>query len=127
MFCADVEIQEGWQDDLEASAGWQSAVVVLDGAEPDRGGDSAGLDQFADGTAPDPGTDDGDDSNGDEAGSNADRETFTGTVVQPGNPVILDDGEETLHVETNADVHLGQEVTVRGRRDGETFVAEELR
>ena len=43
-----------------------------------------------------------------------------------GNPVILDDGEETLRVETDADVHLGQEVTVRGRRDGETFVAEEL-
>ena len=127
VFCADVEIQEGWQDDLEASAGWQSAVVVLDGAEPDRGGDSAGLDQFADGSAPDPGSDDGGDSEGDEAGSNADRETFTGTVVQPGDPVILDDGEETLHVETNADVHLGQEVTVRGRRDGETFVAEELR
>ncbi|PSQ41540.1 replication factor A, partial [Halobacteriales archaeon SW_5_68_122] len=127
VFCADVEIQEGWQDDLEASAGWQSAVVVLDGAEPDRGGDSAGLDQFADGTAPDPGSDNGGDSGGDEAGSNADRETFTGTVVQPGDPVILDDGEETLHVETNADVHLGQEVTVRGRRDGETFVAEELR
>ena len=127
VFCADVEIQEGWQDDLEASAGWQSAVVVLDGAEPDRGGDSAGLDQFADGTAPDPGSDNGGDSGGDEAGSNADRETFTGTVVQPGDPVILDDGEETLHVETNADVHLGQEVTVRGRRDGGTFVAEELR
>ncbi|PSP92223.1 replication factor A [Halobacteriales archaeon QS_9_68_42] len=127
VFCADVEIQEGWQDDLEASAGWQSAVVVLDGAEPDRGGDSAGLDQFTDGTAPDPGSDDEGDSGGDEAGSNADRETFTGTVVQPGDPVILDDGEETLHVETNADVHLGQEVTVRGRRDGETFVAEELR
>jgi len=123
VFCADVEIQEGWQDDLEASAGWQSAVVVLDGAEPDRGGDSAGLDQFADGTAPE--TDSGGEDGGDP--SDADRETFTGTVVQPGDPVILDDGEETLHVETNADVHLGQEVTVRGRRDGETFVAEELR
>ena len=124
IFCADVEIQEGWQDDLEASAGWRSAVVVLDGAEPDRGGDSAGLDEFADGSSPD--TAGGDDADTSDGGGNG-RETFTGTVVQPGDPVILDDGEETLRVETNADVHLGQEVTVRGRRDGETFVAEELR
>ncbi len=26
----DVEIQDGWQDDLEASAGWQSTITVLD-------------------------------------------------------------------------------------------------
>ncbi|WP_254841388.1 single-stranded DNA binding protein [Natronomonas marina] len=122
IFCADVEIQDGWQDDLEASAGWQSAVVVLDGAEPDRGGDSAGLDEFADGSAPE--TRDADDADEPHDG---DRETFTGTVVQPGDPVILDSGEETLRVETDADVHLGQEVTVRGHRDGDSFVAEELR
>ena len=127
VFCADVEIQDGWQDDLEASAGWRSAVVVLEGAEPDRGGDSAGLDEFADGTAPEADSGDGgeDAGTGDDPGE-TDRETFTGTVVQPGDPVILDDGEETLRVETDADVHLGQEVTVRGRRDGETFVAEEF-
>jgi replication factor A1 len=131
VFCADVEIQEGWQDDLEASAGWQSAVVVLDDADPDRGGDSAGLDEFADGETPD-----SDDTNGTGAAGTADeataddsgdRETFTGTVVQPGDPVILDSGEETVRVETDADVHLGQEVTVRGHREGEQFVAQQLR
>jgi len=131
VFCADVEIQEGWQDDLEASAGWQSAVVVLDDADPDRGGDSAGLDEFADGETPD-----SDDTNGTGAAGTADeataddsgdRETFTGTVVQPGDPVILDSGEETVRVETDADVHLGQEVTVRGHREGERFVAQQLR
>jgi len=26
----DVEIQDGWQDDLEASAGWQSTITVLE-------------------------------------------------------------------------------------------------
>ena len=130
VFCADVEIQDGWQDDLEASAGWRSTVVVLDGAEPERGADSAGLDAFADG-APDNGTTSATDSTGD--GSDEDDgaaeegiETFTGTVVQPGDPVILDSGEETVHVETDADVHLGQEVTVRGRRDGETFLADDV-
>ena len=131
VFCADVEIQEGWQDDLEASAGWQSAVVVLDDADPDRGGDSADLDEFADGETPDSGDTNGtgaagiaDETSADDSG---DRETFTGTVVQPGDPVILDSGEETVRVETDADVHLGQEVTVRGHREGEQFVAQELR
>jgi len=124
VFCADVEIQEGWQDDLEASAGWRSTVTVVDGSAPDRGGDSAGLDEFADGTAPESSGSGGGEA--DAADANDGEETFTGTVVQPGDPVILDSGEETLHVETDADVHLGQEVTVRGRRDGERFVAEEL-
>jgi len=132
LFCAGVEIQEGWQDDLEASAGWQSTVVVLDDAEPDRGGDSAGLDEFGNGDGPSAATNGADDATEDAADSgdeetDGDRETFTGTVVQPGDPVILDSGEETLRVETDADVHLGQEVTVRGRRTDDRFVAEELR
>jgi len=137
VYCADVEIQEGWQDDLEASAGWQAAVVVLDDADPDRGGDSAGLDEFGDGETPGstdtngaeaPGATGGDvDASGVDVDDSGDRETFTGTVVQPGDPVILDSGEETVRVETDADVHLGQEVTVRGHRDDERFVAEELR
>jgi replication factor A1 len=131
VFCADVEIQEGWQDDLEASAGWRSTVAVLEGADPDRGGDSAGLDEFTDGppeNGAETGTasDDGTDGTGDGNAAEGETETFTGTVVQPGDPVILDSGEETVHVETDADVHLGQEVTVRGRRDGETFQAEDL-
>ena len=129
VFCADVEIQEGWQDDLEASAGWRSTVVVIDGAEPDRGGDSAGLGQFTDRsqseediaeTASEGGSD------GSTTETDDEPETFTGTVVQPGDPIILDSGEETVHVETDADVHLGQEVTVRGHRDGETFHAEDV-
>jgi replication factor A1 len=126
VFCADVEIQEGWQDDLEASAGWQSTVAVVDGAEPDRGSESAGLDEFADGSAAT--TSDTSDTSeaGDEQGADGEPETFTGTVVQPGDPVILDSGDETLHVETDADVHLGQEVTIRGHRDGETFLADEV-
>jgi replication factor A1 len=131
VFCADVEIQEGWQDDLEASAGWRSTVTVIDGAEPDRGGDSAALDEFTNGSKPTSGgesdgkTDDDAGEEGEE-GDDSDEETFTGTVVQPGDPVILDSGEETLHVETDADVHLGQEVTVRGRRDGERFLADDV-
>ncbi len=128
VFCADVEIQEGWQDDLEASAGWRSTVVVLDGSDPDRGSDSAGLDEFTDGSSEvsaTRGASPEEDRNGDETAED-EVETFTGTVVQPGDPVILDSGEETIHVETDADVHLGQEVTVRGHRDGERFLAEDV-
>ena len=127
-FFADVEIQDGWQDDLEASAGWRSTVVVLDGSDPERGADSAGLDQFAAEKSAN-GSASREASSAEDSGDNSTEgevETFTGTVVQPGDPVILDSGDETVHVETDADVHLGQEVTVRGRRDGETFLADDV-
>jgi len=144
VLCADVEIQEGWQDDLEASAGWRSTVVVVEDAEPERGAESAGLDQFGDGArtngsaagtsaADGPSNGDRDASDGDDGGdgdpsgaAGDDPETFTGTVVQPGDPVILDSGEETVRVETDSEVHLGQEVTVRGRRDGDSFLADDV-
>ena len=134
---ADVEIQDGWQDDLEASAGWRSSVTVLDGNATSAAADAAdasdeatGLDAFADdGDAGDASTASGsaasDETSANEGGSggavaaqqsreDGERVEFTGTVVQAGNPVVLDDGEETMSVDTDADVHLGQEVTVRG-------------
>ena len=157
---ADVEIQDGWQDDLEASAGWQAAVTVLQrdegmpagGGGTDDGdadlsafGDDAGDDSASDGE----GAGDGDGSGNDgdrpaaeaaaatadtasaqqttrsepaDADSEADGavvavgETveFTGIVVQAGDPIILDDGEQTVRVDADADVHLGDEITVRG-------------
>jgi len=145
ILAADVEIDDGWQDDLEASAGWQSTVVVLDSADTsggntggiESGGDSggtaaetAGLDAFA-------GDSDGDTGTGGNAGSDSGVESdggvqageqteFTGTVVQTGDPVVLDDGTETMAVETSARVQLGEEVTVRGRMDGDRLDAEEL-
>ncbi|AFO55961.1 MULTISPECIES: single-stranded DNA binding protein [unclassified Natrinema] len=137
----DVEIQDGWQDDLEASAGWQSTITVLESESsgPDAADDdssdstdeNAGLSAFAgdedgsqmtDGTgrtdaaesadtaSTDAGSDDPDD--GEEL-------EFTGVVVQAGSPVVLDDGETTMSVATDADVGLGEEVTARGVvRDG---------
>ncbi|WP_232688664.1 single-stranded DNA binding protein [Halobacterium zhouii] len=138
----DADVQDGWQDDIEASAGWGTTVIPLaDGTATGAGGstgdssesdgsDTTGLSAFG-----------GDDSNdgGDEHSENgtasstngstaADGEEveFTGVVVQAQNPVILDDGEETMSVDTNADVTLGQEVTVRGElRDGR-LTADEL-
>jgi len=122
---ADVEIEDGWQDDLEASANWRSTVTVLeDGADPASGASGTdtdtdasddgptGLDAYADGNTPTgTGSDDGDPA----SVADGDRAEFTGTVVQAGDPVVLDDGQRTVRVETDASVHLGEEVTVRGR------------
>jgi replication factor A1 len=130
----DAEIQEGWQDDLEASAGWRSTVTVTDppadapGADAGDGsgsaddGGSPGLDAFGG----DEGGGGGESTAG-NGGATGVAETeaeegpvkFTGTVVQAGDPVVLDDGTETRSVETDADLRLGEEVTVRGPlRDG---------
>jgi replication factor A1 len=171
----DVEIQDGWQDDLEASANWRSTVSVMDppsesaagagaggggsrdaaAAESTGGADGGapGLDAFADdGAAGSPATADGSggtaagagaagdgsagagdsaatDAVGDVAGAGDDGATveFTGTVVQAGSPVVLDDGSETHSVDTDADLRLGETVTVRGPlRDGRIH-AEEVR
>ena len=45
---------------------------------------------------------------------------------QTGDPVILDDGEETMQVDTDATLTLGQEVTARGRFDGDRLDAEDV-
>ena len=150
----DVQIKDGWQDDLEASANWRSTVSVLDddagsantrsagddnagrnavggeAADNDAsdGGDATGLDAFGS----DDGRTDGVASGGagggaaaataepsaeiDEAAGDVE---FTGTVVQVGEPVVLDDGQRTKSVDTDANLRLGEEVTVRGpERDG---------
>ncbi|MEE6211083.1 single-stranded DNA binding protein [Salarchaeum sp. III] len=126
LLFTDAGIQDGWQDDLEASAGWQSTVISVDdgsATESEDSSESAGADlsSFEDGTGPDTSSDESDESTGGE-----DVE-FTGVVVQAGSPVILDDGEETMSVETETEVTLGQEVTVRGTlRDG-TLDAEDVR
>ncbi|QPV61686.1 single-stranded DNA binding protein [Halosimplex litoreum] len=157
VFVADAEIQDGWQDDLEASAGWQSTVVVLDedtgagsaapspggsgsGASGGSGGSSgsdAGLGAFTgDGDGADSGTSgDGGSEGAASAGGGADggaaaaaaeEVEFTGTVVQTGDPVILDDGQETMQVDTDAALTLGQEVTVRGAMADDRLDADDV-
>lgn len=125
---ADIEIQDGWQDDLEGSAGWQSTVTVVgqseqSGAE-DSSDDSTGLSAFEDGEGPS--KSESADEDGDESNESSEQMEFTGTVVQAGNPVVLDDGEETVSVETDSDVSLGQEITVRGTLRDDRLDAEEV-
>lgn len=139
----DVEIQDGWQDDLEASAGWQSTITVLesesatadgdDSSEASDSGDqNAGLSAFAgaDGSgdgdtdsasaAPDDSAAATDDTGDTGEPTDGEELEFTGVVVQAGDPVVLDDGETTMSVETDVDVGLGEERTARGVvRDGQ--------
>jgi len=168
VLVTDAEIQDGWQDDLEASAGWQSTVSVLDtntdtGGTTDAGGDTTaddgtsapegGLSAFEDASS----DDDSEMANGDSAGTVADDATaetatatagsdasggetggaaaatqvaeaveFTGTVVQAGSPIILDNGTETRQVETDTELQLGEEVTVRGTETDGTIDAEDV-
>jgi replication factor A1 len=167
LVLTDVEIQDGWQDDREASAGWASTLTVLDGdgtgeiaaesgeAAADGGGDTggdggttgSGLDAFAD--------DRDDDAEGPAGGEPADAATagggggatdgggptpepeeaadgqaelveLTGAVVQPGDPAIVDTGDDTVAVDTDADLELGAEVTVRGRRTADGIDATDV-
>ncbi|GAA0478336.1 single-stranded DNA binding protein [Halococcus dombrowskii] len=140
---ADVEIQDGWRDDLEASAGWRTSVFAIDGGaatSADEEDDSAeGLDAFGGGDT-EAGTSDeseddravsGDESgDGGSAGSESDEDgeptEFTGTVVQAGDPVVLDNGSETMRVETDVDVGLGEELTARGSVSEGRLDADEL-
>ena len=160
----DVEIQDGWQDDLEASANWRSTVTVLDDGSESAGsaasgtaasgtGTGGGDERIADGNETGLGAfanEGGDDSDGsDEAVADTDSVAassaggggaatataeraaeadveFTGTVVQTGDPVVLDDGKRTKSVDTDASLRLGEEITVRGpERDG-TIHAEDV-
>lgn len=151
LLAADVEIQEGWQDDLEASAGWQSTLVVLEDASvdverpgTDDGGQtverstaetnttqtesSTGLDAFADGNNTPPDTESGESEATTDADDRGKTEVveFTGTVVQTGEPVVLDDGKKTMSVDTDANLRLGEEVTARGELTGDRLDAEEI-
>jgi len=145
----DAEIGDGWQDDLEASANWRSTVTVLEDADtragtsetnPDAAGANtadSGLSEFADGgeaTTASTSTDEASttaaatDEDGpakDDGETTVDETEFTGTVVQTGDPIVLDDGQQTRQVETDASLRLGEEVTVRGpERDGTIHAAD---
>jgi replication factor A1 len=112
---ADVQIQDGWEDDLEGSAGWQSTVTVLD-----RTPESAPVAEQTDPDEPD--------LEAFAAGDTTDEESieFSGVVVQTGDPIVLDDGEQTVKIREDRAVELGEEITVRGTKTGEELRVDEF-
>ncbi|MFB6159575.1 MAG: single-stranded DNA binding protein [Haloferacaceae archaeon] len=132
----DVEIQDGWQDDLEASANWRSTVTVVDGPASGDGSDGSAasadargasdLSSFADGGGTATAATDDAAADATDEPAEGDPVDFTGTVVQTGDPVVLDDGQRTRSVETDADLTLGEQVTVRGRLRNDRIDADEV-
>ncbi|MFB6312167.1 MAG: replication factor A, partial [Salinirussus sp.] len=94
-------------------------VTVLEGADVgvsapvEESETTGGLSEFANDTS----TADDDvavESDTTDERTEGDRIEFTGTVVQTGDPAILDDGTETMTVDTTEELRLGEEVTARG-------------
>lgn len=110
--CIDVLVKEGFRDDLEASANWRSTIVTRSGSVDETPSEQA--QPTLTGAAKD---------RTDRDGGPVE---FTGTVVQPGEVIVLDNGEETVHVEYDGEVVLGERVTVTGERDGERLIADRL-
>lgn len=132
----DVEIEDGWKDSIEASAGWRSTVSVFDEdtslvstSDTGRTGGSSGSDESA-GTGTLVAFTDAENADNTDAEASTDTDTgpqeFTGTVVQTGDPVILDNGQSTLSVATDVNVRLGEEITVHGRMQEDTLDAEDV-
>lgn len=123
LWLGDVDIRDGWQDELEASVSWQSAIAPIDQAHVQADAEtetterttedgSAQLDAFED-------VETADDVDGEPV-------SFTGTVVQTGDPLIVDDGQDAMRVEGDTEVTLGQRVTVEGERRGDRIEAESV-
>ncbi len=142
VLVTDAEIQDGWQDDLEASAGWQSTVSVVESNTDDgptqttdtdtkkAAAAAGGLSAFED-TENSTSNESGSAATGDSSPTDTEPTAggpveFTGTVVQTGDPVVLDNGSETRSVKTNETLRLGEEVTVRGTEADGKIDAEEL-
>jgi replication factor A1 len=116
-----VTVTDGPPGDAPGTAG-------ADGTAGSSGaGGASDLSSFADGGATAAGGDDVDaDADPTDGPAEGDDVEFTGTVVQTGDPVVLDDGQRTRSVETDADLTLGERVTVRGRLRDDRIDADEV-
>lgn len=135
ILITNAEIQDGWDDEPEASTGYQSTVLITgrgsydvddeeDADEDDNSNDSGSstksIDEYD--------SSDEADSSADESESDNEEIQVTGTVLGVGDEVTLDapDGEWTISNGNDLDVRLGQNVTVRGtENDDGTITASE--
>lgn len=138
----DVEAQEGWQDDIELSAGWQSIVIPFDGevdyqkssatAGVSNEGQQKSLESVFGNNDEDESNEDAEEENAVEQVADSDsdasngnenddqnekREEFVeirGQVIQSdNNQATLDTNEGKKEIVINESVGLGQQLTVR--------------
>jgi replication factor A1 len=131
ILITNAEIEQGWEDEPEASTGYQSAVLITG-----RGSYDVQEEGEADGDEEENSSSSGDSErsideydsaeNEDEAGEEV---QVAGTVLGVGDEITLDtaDGEITITDGSDFDVQLGQTITVRGtRNDDGTIAASEV-
>lgn len=135
ILITNAEIQDGWDDEPEASTGYQSTVLITgrgsyeveDEEEADEndnssepGSSTKSIDEYD--------SSDKADASTDESGSDSEEIQVTGTILGVGDEVTLDthNGEWTISNGNELDVRLGQNVTVRGtENDDGTITASE--
>lgn len=134
ILIVNAEIQDGWEDEPEASTGYQSTVLITgrgsyDVETEDEEGESA--DKGAESSSPDDSA-----TNIDEYESDGDKDSsaegdgdeeiqVAGTVLGSGDEITLDtaDGEATITNGSEFDVRLGETVTVRGARNDDGTIS----
>ncbi len=130
----DAEIQQGWEDEPEASTGYQSTVLITGRGSYEVEDENEEEDDTEDESSEPDNTskrigeyDSGDDTETPSDGSDSDSEEVqvTGTVLGVGEEITLDtsDGEVTVTGGSDLDVRLGQSITVRGTRNDDGTIA----
>lgn len=133
ILITNAEIEQGWEDDPEASTGYQSTVLITgrgsydvpddseegeEDAEEDDGEASSGSSRKS--------IDEYDSDDGADSQTNEDGEVqYAGTVLGTGDEFTLDtpNGELTVTDAGDFDVNLGQQITVRGTETDDGTIA----
>jgi replication factor A1 len=134
ILITDTEIQQGWEDEPEASTGYQSTVLITGRGSYEVEDENKEEDDTEDESSEPDNTskrigeyDSGDDTETPSDGSDSDSEEVqvTGTVLGVGEEITLDtsDGEVTVTGGSDLDVRLGQSITVRGTRNDDGTIA----
>jgi replication factor A1 len=131
ILITNAEIEQGWEDEPEASTGYQSTVLITgrgsydveEDEEADEGEEDDSSSSSGSTKSIDEYESDGDDASEDE------EVQVAGTVLGVGEEITLDtpNGEITITGGSDFDVRLGQSITVRGtQNDDDSITASEI-
>ncbi|QLH82108.1 OB-fold nucleic acid binding domain-containing protein [Halosimplex pelagicum] len=129
ILITNAEIEQGWEDEPEASTGYQSTVLITGrgsyDVEEDEEADEGEKDDSSSSSGSTKSIDEYE-SDGDDAGEEV---QVAGTVLGVGEEITLDtpNGEITITGGSDFDVRLGQSITVRGtQNDDDSIAASEI-